>query len=216
MDSVQKPILKERVLYRDEIYEYFRKKIIAGDLKPGDRIVETRWAKELGVSQSPVREAIRELELNGLVENKPFYGTFVKEISKKNIIDAFKVRISLEVLAVKEAIKVITDEQLEEIHSLINAMEDAAEENDIDLFIDKDALFHEKIVKLADNEMLLKLWSQCHIVEWTQFSTITSKMGIKKLATRHEDVYNALFERNVEKAVEIIASHVQELMDEIN
>ena len=76
--------------------------ILSGELAPGERIVETRWARELGVSQSPIREAIRELELIGLVENIPYKGCIVRKLTSKDIVDTYKIRIALETMAVCE------------------------------------------------------------------------------------------------------------------
>lgn len=209
-----KPLLKERTLYRDEIYEYMKNAIINRVLKPGERIIETKWARELGVSQSPVREAIRELEMVGLVENKPFYGTFVREITAKEVVDAYEVRISLEVLGVREAVKLITDEKLAEIKTTIDEMEKAAEEGDKYSFIEENAAFHQKIMESSGNDMLLKLWKQCNIIEWTHLSTNISSKTLSNLADRHNDVYEAIVERDEEKAVKAIIAHIEELRDE--
>lgn len=214
-EDVIKNLLKERTLYRNEIYQYMKNAILNGELKPGERIVETRWAKRLGVSQSPVREAIMELEMVGLVENKPFSGTFVKEITLKEVMDAYRVRASLEVLGVTEAIAQITDEELEDIYLTMMEMQKAAEERDNSSFIEKDALFHQKIMEASDNSMLLKLWKQCKIIESTHFSATMSSKNLSCLALRHGDIYDALKSRDKERAVEVISAHIEELREEV-
>lgn len=205
--------LKKRNLYREEICDYIKELILSGELKPGDRIVETRCAKELGVSQSPVREAIRELELIGLVENRPFQGCYVKEHTIKDVRDSYKVRISLETLGIKYAVESITDDQLREIYNVMKEMEAAAENQEFDLYVKLDTLFHEKIIELSQNAMLLRLWSQCHIREWTYISTRKlSETGLQNLAVRHEAIYNALAERDEGKAVQAATTHLEELI----
>ena len=97
--------IAKRPLYREEIKEALMEAIVSGELAPGERIVETRWAKELGVSQSPIREAIRELEMIGLVENIPYKGCIVRKLTRKDIEDTYKVRIALETMAICEAIQ---------------------------------------------------------------------------------------------------------------
>ena len=77
--------LQRRLLLHEEVSQYIKETILTGELKPGDRIVESRLAQELGVSQAPVREALRELEFRGLVEQKPFSGTYVKQVTVKEI-----------------------------------------------------------------------------------------------------------------------------------
>jgi DNA-binding GntR family transcriptional regulator len=175
--------------------------------------VETRCAKELGVSQSPVREAIRELEIIGLVENIPFQGCYVKEHTVKDVRDSYKVRISLETLGIKYAVECVTDEQLKEIYGVMKDMESAAKNHEFDLYIKLDTLFHQKIIEVSQNVMLLRLWSQCYVREWTYIATRKlSETGLENLAVRHEAIYNALAERNEGKAVQAVTSHLEELI----
>lgn len=213
-ESAAKKQLKKRSLFREEICDYIKESILSGELKPGDRIVETRCAKELGVSQSPVREAIRELEIIGLVENRPFQGSYVKEHTIKDVRDSYKVRVSLETLGMKYAVECITDEQLEEIYNVMKEMEAAAQNHEFDLYIKLDTLFHQKIIEVSRNVMLLRLWSQCYVREWTHIATRKlSDRGLENLAVRHEAIYEALAERNEEKALKAVNSHLEELIE---
>lgn len=208
--------LKKRSLFREEIRDYIMDSILSGDLKPGDRIVETRWAKELGVSQSPVREAIRELEIIGLVENRPFQGSYVKEHTVKDVKDSYRVRMSLETLGMKDAVAIITDEQLKEIYDVMKDMEAAAENHEFDLYIKLDTLFHQKIIEVSQNSTLLRLWSQCYIREWTHISTKKlSDRSLENLAIRHEAIYDALAARDEQKAVHAVISHLDELIQDM-
>lgn len=209
-------LIKKRSLYRDEIHESIKEAILSGELKPGDRIVETRWAKELGVSQSPVREAIRELEIIGLVENRPFQGSYVKELTLKDIKDSYRVRMSLEVLGITDAIVNMTEEQLEEIYKVMKEMETAGENHDFDLYIKKDTLFHQMIMEASNNSTLLRLWSQCYIREWTYINTKKlSDVGLERLAVRHEAIYNSLKARDSKMAVQAITTHFEELIEQM-
>lgn len=211
--EITKKKLKKRSLYREEICDYIKEAILTGVLKPGDRIVETRCAKELGVSQAPVREAIRELEVVGLVENRPFQGCYVKEHTIKDVRDSYKVRISLETLGMKDAVEGVTEDQLCEIYDVMKEMEAAAENHEFDLYIKLDTLFHQKIIEISRNRMLLRLWNQCYIREWTYISTKKlSDKGLKSLAVRHEAIYEALAERNEEKAMRAVVTHLEELI----
>jgi DNA-binding GntR family transcriptional regulator len=206
--------LKKRSLIRDEICDYIKESILTGELNPGDRIVETRWAKEFGVSQSPVREAIRELEVIGLVENRPFQGCYVKEHTMKDVKDSYKVRISLETLGMKSAVESATDEELKELYGVMKEMETAAENHEFDTYIKLDTLFHQKIVEASKNIMLLRLWSQCYIREWTYIGTKRLlERGLENLAVRHEAIYNALAERDEKKALKAVTDHLEELIE---
>jgi DNA-binding GntR family transcriptional regulator len=212
-DTVRKP-LKKRSLFRDEISGYIKEAILSGELKSGDRIVETRWARELGVSQSPVREAIRELEMIGLVENRPFQGSYVKELTVKDIKDSYRVRLSLETLGMKDAVASITDEQLQGVYNVMKEMEVAAENHDFDMYIKLDTLFHQKIMEVSQNTTLLRLWSQCYIREWTHIGTKKlSDRSLENLAIRHEAIYDALSARDEKKAVRAVVRHLEELIE---
>lgn len=212
-EAAAKKQLKKRSLFREEICDYIKESILNGELKPGDRIVETRCAKELGVSQSPVREAIRELEIIGLVENIPFQGCYVKEHTIKDVRDSYKVRISLETLGIKYAAECITDDQLKEIYDVMKDMETVARNHEFDSYVKLDTMFHQKIVEVSQNIMLIRLWNQCHIREWTHIATKKlSEESLENLAVRHEAIYNALAERDEVKAVQAVTSHLEELI----
>ena len=128
MTKIKRKPIEKRPLYREEIGNAIRDAIASGDLKPGDRIVETQWAKDLGVSQSPVREAIRELEMMGLVENIPYQGSIVRKITVQDLKDAYRVRMYLEVLGIQSAVEEAKEEDLEELNEILLNMEAAAQE----------------------------------------------------------------------------------------
>lgn len=208
--------LRKRPLFSQEIRDTIQRAILNEELKPGDRVVETRWARELGVSQSPVREAIRELEVMGLIEIKPFQGAFVREIDKTSIIDTYNVRRGLEAVGIEAAIEKITDQELIEIYIVMKEMEQAVKEDNFELFIEKDSLFHEKILQISGNKLLLQLWNQCKIREYTRISTCISAIGMGVLAERHNTMYDALAKRNASSAVAAVNEHFKFLIDELS
>ena len=206
---------KKKALYREEIKEALRNAIFSGKLKPGDRIVETRWAKELGVSQSPVREAIRELEIVGLVENIPYRGSFVRKVTEKDLKDSYLVRMALEQLGAEQACNKITEKQLDKIKECLDKMEEAAAVKDFNTYIQYDVQFHDRIMQASDNDLLKRLWQQCNIREWTHFGTQFSNHTLEMLAQRHERIYQALVEHNVQEVAKEIRLHIQELLEEL-
>ncbi|PKM61231.1 MAG: hypothetical protein CVU99_04165 [Firmicutes bacterium HGW-Firmicutes-4] len=208
--------LKKRTLYSDEIREVIKQAIISEELKPGERVVETRWAKKLGVSQSPVREAIRDLEMMGFIENRPYQGAFVRKMDKKDVIDSYYVREALEMAAMRYAVEVITDDQLEDILNVMDEMKQAVKDGNFELFVEKDSLFHEKIMKVSNNELLIKLWNQCKIREYTSISAWISDLTLETLAERHKSLYQALKTRNKEMAMEAVTEHFEVLIEEMN
>lgn len=215
MENTKRKPIEKRPLYREEIRNAIREAIVAGHLKPGDRIVETQWARELGVSQSPVREAIRELEMIGLVENIPYQGSFVRKITKKEMKDSYKVRMYLELLGIQDAVEAISDDQIKEIGTILNEMVKAAEEHNFDLYIQKDVLFHQKIIEISQNEILLRSWEQCNIKDSTYIGTWLSRQTLEQLSIRHDDLYEALKMRDDKRARAAVHRHFEKLIEEL-
>lgn len=216
MEERNQKVLKKRSLFRDEICERMEEAIFMGELKAGDRIVETRWARELGVSQSPVREAIRLLESKGLVETIPFQGTYVRAASKRDIADLSRVRKCLEGMAVQEALDYLTDEYLAKIMDAYEKMLAAAKEHNMVGYINYDTLFHRLIVELSPNEFLHRAWEQCNIKEWTFWGTQEfMQENMEELARRHEPICNALKNRDRAALIYEAAYHLDRLIDTV-
>ena len=196
--------ISKRPLYREEIKKALMDAIVSGQLAPGDRIVETRWAKELGVSQSPIREAIRELELIGLVETIPYKGCIVRKITHKDLIDTFEVRIALESIALEEII------QRHNVESILQQMEDKlkhmlehAAEGSIEGFIEYDVQFHEAFVENSDNALLKRL------------SAVMSRESLMELGRRHELICEAIRSRDTERVKKEIQVHFEMLIHDM-
>jgi len=200
--------LVNRQTFRQEIREYLEKAILTNVLKPGDRILETHWAKQFGVSQAPVREAIRDLEALGLVETKPFCGSTVRRLTDKDIIDNFSVRSCLEEMAIRSSIGQMTETDIKSLHKEVVGMKAAIKKNDLTLFVTHDELFHELIVKLADNDVLLRLWRQCNIRDWTNMTALAADMSIEHMAQMHETVFDAIQSRDTDFACKAIHEHL--------
>lgn len=203
----------KRPLYREEIKDALMEAIISGTLAPGERIVETRWAKELGVSQSPIREAIRELEMIGLVENVPYKGCTVRKLTRKDIMDTYEVRIALESMAIIEAIAGDIETLLPRMRESLKEMIEGAQNGDMKRFIESDVLFHEAFVAVSKNELLKRLWRQCYIRDNTRLSTIFSHESLAALAQRHELLCQAIEQRDKDRCKEEVMAHFHMLID---
>ncbi|MEW8985861.1 MAG: GntR family transcriptional regulator [Bacillus sp. (in: firmicutes)] len=212
--DVSSKILSRRVL-REDIKQYLINLILNGSLKPGERVVEIRIAKELGVSQAPVREAIRELEQMGLIETSPFQGAFVKKLTRKNLLEAYAVRGMMEAAAAKEAANKITAGEVEHLKELVNEMLIAAKEGDVQGFIEKDIEFHETIFQIAGNELLYKLWQSVRLSSYTVITTKLSKRSLYDLANRHSTILASLEAKDAAKAEYLARLHIEELSEEI-
>lgn len=209
MESIKKSKMK------DEIRISIQNAILSGEIKPGDRIVETRLASDMGVSQAPVREALKELEHMGLVESRPYQGTYVKLLTKKYLQDAYDARLILELHAVELASFRITEEQLEIIQQLLYKMNTTASLGNSESFVGYDIEFHRTIIEFGGNEMIGHLWQMANVSLWTYITTNLSQRSLENLAIRHMDIYNALAAHDANAAITAMRVHLVELRDEM-
>src|SRR5688500_3912675 len=155
-DSKSRPL--ERRVFREEIREQLIEDILGGRLLPGSRIVETRIAQQFGVSQGPVREALRDLELFGFVVSSPFRGTQVRQISTDDLLEIYPIRAALEAVAARTAAPLMSDSAFEQLEEILDAMREAAAKEDAHAQANADAAFHHVIIKSAGNRMLEHVW----------------------------------------------------------
>ena len=178
---------KGRQTTRSRVREYILKQISTGQLKPGERIVETKLAKELSVSQAPVREAILELSGMGLLEERPYSGTFVRILSVDDIVDIYNIRAFIEEYAAKRAAKNRSEEELASMKETLDKMKAVTVYDD---YIPLDIEFHEKILDAAHSRSLKQIWSSQFLSQWTYTSTILTDLSIAEL----NDVHSRIFE----------------------
>ncbi len=142
---------------RDVVFNTLRQAILRGELKPGERLMEIQLANKLGVSRTPIREAIRKLELEGLVLMIPRRGAEVAEITEKSLRDVLEVRSALEVLAVELACDRITGEDIEKLREAAKEFEEVSKEADVTALAEADVKFHDIIYFATDNQRLIQL-----------------------------------------------------------
>jgi DNA-binding GntR family transcriptional regulator len=205
----------KRSMLRDQVKKILCDAILKGDWQPGERVVETRIARELSVSQAPVREAILELEQMGLIEIRPYQGAYVRKPSRQDYQEAYTLRAILECEAVREACRIITEEGVLKLSQIVENILQAADKGDYHEFIKWDNHFHERILKIAGNRLLMKIWQQIRMANLTYVSTAVSKRTIKDLAVKHQDILLALKQRNCQEAEELMRGHILERMEEV-
>ncbi len=194
---------------RHDVRDHLRNQIFDGSLQPGDRIVESRLARELGISQAPVREALRELEQMGLVVSYPNRGSSVRRVEPKDADEMYILRAHLEVLAVDLALPRLTGDDLITLDRFIEDMIKAAKANDPERLTELDTGFHEFILTCSGNSLLLKTWQGISPLNWTMMTVIRLKdRNLVELAERHRPIVDALRAGNQEQAEQAIREHV--------
>ena len=194
---------------REIVFETLREAIIKGLLKPGERLMEVQIAEELGVSRTPVREAIRKLELEGFLVMVARKGAYVADISVKDITDIFEVRAALEGLAAGLAAERITEEELEQLERALVQISEATT-SDLNSVVQSDTSFHELIYRASRNQRLQQI--VIHLQEQIQrFRTVSlSQPGRTRFfIEEHRKIVEAISERNSELASLLAREHIE-------
>lgn len=197
---------------RDVVFETLRDAIITQVLKPGERLMEIQLADEMGVSRTPVREAIRKLELEGLVVMVPRKGAYVAGVSMKDIHEVYEVRAALEMLAVTLAAERITDEELDALERQVLKESEAEANQDahsLDNIIYIDSTFHDIIYQAAHNQRLVQFVNILQEQLQRFRAASLSRPGRSKTALdEHKQIVEALAERNGELAAKLAKEHI--------
>lgn len=151
--------MDEYLPLRDVVFKTLRQAILKGELEPGERLMEIQLAERLGVSRTPIREAIRKLELEGLVLMIPRRGAEVAEITEKSMRDVLEVRRALEVLAVSLSCDRISGEQIEALKEVAEEFDRSLTSDDVTRTAEADVHFHDIIYRSTDNQRLIQLLS---------------------------------------------------------
>ena len=210
MNSLTKLNLDKYKPLRDVVFENLREAILEGNLKPGQRLMEVQLAEQLGVSRTPVREAIRKLELEGLVVMIPRKGAYVANMSLKDVIDVLEIRSSLEGLAASLSAERITDEDIKTLESIVEEFEQNVDESNVEALLKNDVEFHECIFKSTNNkklhQLINSLWEQVYRFRVTYISDYDSTVNIIE---EHKMILDAIKKGDSEMAKKYAMEHIE-------
>lgn len=200
----------EYIPLRDIVFKTLREAIITGDLKPGERLMEIKLANELGVSRTPVREAIRKLELEGLVIMTARKGAEVAPINEKDLKEVLEIRKSLESLACELACKNVSEEDIIKMRVLNEAIEKAINEENIEEITKQDVDFHEAIYATTRNDRLVHMLHQLkeHIFRY-RFEYIKDMKNKETIVEEHKKIIAAIEQNNPKAACKEIERHIE-------
>ncbi len=208
--------MNEYLPLRDVVFNTLRQAILRGELKPGERLMEIALANRLGVSRTPVREAIRMLELEGLVIMIPRKGAQVAQITEQDLNDVLEVRLGLEELAVRFACERITDEEIKELGLAVKEFEKKMREDDLSTQAEADVKFHEIIYGATHNRRLVQIINnireQMYRYRIEYLKDVESR---KTLVKEHYEICDALKHRDAESAVEKMCIHIKNQQEAI-
>ena len=201
--------MEEYLPLRDVVFKTLRQAILKGELEPGERLMEIQLAERLGVSRTPIREAIRKLELEGLVLMIPRRGAEVAKISEKNLRDVLEVRRSLEELAIDLACQRIQEEELETLREAQKEFAAAVAAGDAMEIAQTDEKFHEIIYSGTGNQKLMQILSNLREQMYRyRLEYIKDANKRQILLVEHEQILKALSLRHVQEARLAVREHI--------
>lgn len=208
--------MNEYLPLRDVVFNTLRQAILKGELKPGERLMEIALSNRLGVSRTPVREAIRMLELEGLVIMIPRKGAQVAQITEQDLNDVLEVRLGLEELAVRFACERITDEEIRNLESAAGEFERKMKDNDLSVQAEADVKFHEIIYNATHNQRLVQIINNIREQMYRyRIECLKDVESRRSLVTEHYEICKALKNRDSESAVEKICVHIRNQQEAI-
>ncbi len=189
--------------------------ILEGQLRPGARIIETRVARELGTSQAPVREALRDLATLGLVEMHPYRGARVREPAPDELVEAMEVRGELEAMAARSAVRRITDADLDRLEAILDEMRSSAARGDAHAQALQNLAFHTTVVAASGNLTIQRLWTMLEPFARSYLTATVPGADLEWLADRHASVVDALRSGDPDRAAEAMRVHAREAESQV-
>ena len=192
--------MNEYLPLRDVVFNTLRQAILRGELKPGERLMEIQLANKLGVSRTPIREALRKLELEGLVNMVPRKGAEVADITEKSLRDESSVQLACEK---------ITEEEIEELKRVAERFKDTLDDQDVTKIAEADVAFHDVIYTATDNQKLILLLNNLREQMYRyRVEYLKKEEAYPQLIAEHEELIDNISKRNKEEATRIMCEHI--------
>ena len=208
MDIMQQN-MNEYLPLRDVVFNTLRQAILTGELKPGERLMEIHLADRLGVSRTPIREAIRKLEMEGLVVMIPRKGAQVARITEKNLKDVLEVRRALDMLAVRLACSRMDDEYKKQLREACDEFARVVKNNNTKDITEADVRFHDIINKATGNDRLIQLVNNLAEQMYRyRLEYIKDAAYHNRLVAEHEEIYSAIMDGDEERAAKAVVLHI--------
>ncbi len=207
---------RDKYSLRGRVYEKIREDILSGRYVQNTELKEAAIGAELGISRTPVREALRQLELEGLVKIIPNRGAFVNRITAKDVQDIYVIRPMLEGLCARWATEHITQEQMDALEETLYLTEYHTRKGHLDKLHELDSQFHEQLYEASGSRILTHVLSDFHdYVKMVRKASIASENRSVRTTEEHRAIFEAIREKDADKAEELAVRHVQRTVDSI-
>lgn len=203
---------------REQAYEIIKSAIMNGKLMPGEPLVEDQLAKDMGLSRTPLREALVLLERDQYIEMIPYKGTFVTNLTEQEVKEIFQIREVLETEAVCWSLSYFTKEEILELREYFAAVRSKVEQGDLEAFLASNKVIHDKLLFHASNETLRNLIVN-YIEKIQRYQTMVKAYDNQTLIidefSEHCELIEALLCKNVEHIRHLMVSHLQNCCNRI-
>ena len=207
----------ENYSLRGQVFHVIREDILKGRYKENDELREATLGKELGVSRTPVREALRQLELEGLVKIIPNRGAFVTGITEKDVCDIYMIRSVLEGLCVQMAAEHMTKERIDELEEVLVLAEYYLEKGNMEQLTELDGKFHQILYTASGSRILDHVLSDFHkYVQLARRNSVKTESRAQKSLEEHREILEALKENDAEKAERLANTHILNVMKNLH
>ncbi len=197
--------------YKDQVAEYLYNLILEGTLTPGDQVKESSLSVEMGISRAPIREGLKELISNGIIEYRPQVGNFVSQLSPKEIVDAYITRGILEGYAIATELEKFSEEELEDLEGMTRMMEKYAKKDNRKMVVEVGDEFHSLLISKTHNIQLIeyteRLSLKLHILFYKHWSKLYNH---EEIANRHLRIVESLKSRDPLRVEQVIREHYTE------
>lgn len=199
---------------RDVVFNTLREAILRGDLVPGERLMELQLAAKLGVSRTPIREAIRMLEQEGLAITIPRKGAIVAGMTEKDMQDVLEIREALEELSVQVACDKITEEEIARLRENMENFEESLKSGDLKRMAEADVEFHDVIYQATDNPKLINMLNNLREQMYRyRVEYLKNPSNHEQLLREHEAIYRGIMEKDKDAVTEMIRKHISNQVD---
>lgn len=199
---------------REQTVDTLREAILMGELKPGDSLVEMDLSSQLGVSRAPIREALRILNSEGLVETIPYHGTTVRRLGKVDIEEIYSMRILLETFALEQMMKSYNPDNISILRDNYQQMIKAGDKNDIKQVNDLDRDFHDALIAMSEHSLLMSMW-QMVAMKVRQVMALVNRRNadLTQIARNHLPLIDAIEAQDLDKATTVLKEHIASVGD---
>lgn len=200
----------QKTVFSEQIREQLMEDILNGRLQPGEKLSEIALANEFNVSQAPVREALKSLEVLGLVTSEPYKGTIVRTSSEQAMKEYFQVRSALEGLAGRLAAENATDEEIRVMEKLVTDMMEADGKGEKELRTELNCDFHNALIDSSHNGMLISVCRSLRLGSWSKITAKYTRMSDKDITERHTEIIDYLKAHDADGAENALQEHVHQ------